>query len=1017
MLAGVAFLIVFGGMATLAIWRAESDRDEHAALARRSRAVAALQEARAQFYLSSTLLATAAISENPLPFLASYWEAERQGDESLGEAEATFVADNDPQTVPAVQALDEELEQLRPILDNLIAGALDSGTEAARSQAYEYLPKLWPSAGLILTNIGELARLEQARLTDATAEANNEANTSLWMLVMSSAAGFLIVLAVLAGLIRSLVQPLASLRQSVRRVRSGDMESPAAASGPEEVASLATDFNEMIVQLTGAAEQMRHRLDVESAVARTSALLDSSDDIDVGLNSVLKTLAEAVNAEHAYIFMFKDGNTKMDNTHEWNSAGIVARKERFTNLDCAVFGWWIGKLMRNEEVILHDISQLPAEAAVERTLFEGIGVKCALAVPFGPAGKPDGFMGFGDKRFNHVWQDEDVKLLRLASESVFSFINRQRAEHNLRESEQRFRSLNAAAPIGIFLTDATGASAYVNERLLSISGMSLDEALGLGWLKAIHPEDRDEVFAGNEKANAENREFVKDFRMVTPKGDVRWVSVRSKPTGNLGERVGTLEDITERKQAEDALRQGEERFRTLGASAPIGIFHSDAAGKALFVNERFVGITGVSFSDDEDRNWYDVVHPSDRDDVIRMMIEAIKARGEFVSEFRLLTPEGVTRWVSARAKDMREESGRFIGLMGTIEDITERKQAEDALRQSEERFRSLSASAPVGIFLTDEHDVLTYANECLHDIVGVDQNVRLEEANTGYALSTFVHPDDQQEVAQAHIKASDREPYELLEEFRIVTRQGEERWIRVQVIPILSSDGGRPGRVGTVEDITEHKTLEQERQSAYERTTLLLAMAAEARDPYTEHHLFRIRGYSEAIALQMGLSPDTAKRIGLASLLHDIGKTRVPDAILTKPGPLTTEEWQLMRRHTVWGQELLPTNAWFTTARQIARSHHENWDGSGYPDGLAGEKIPLAAAIVAVADGFDAMTSKRPYKAAWPPARAMRELRQDKSHRYSPEVVEAFERAVTEGAIARIAAVRRSNLSDLVRAA
>jgi len=124
-----------------------------------------------------------------------------------------------------------------------------------------------------------------------------------------------------------------------------------------------------------------------------------------------------------------------------------------------------------------------------------------------------------------------------------------------------------------------------------------------------------------------------------------------------------------------------------------------------------------------------------------------------------------------------------------------------------------------------------------------------------------------------------------------------------------------------------------------------------------------------------------------------------------------------MRRHTVWGEELLPDSPWFTTARQIARSHHENWDGSGYPDGVKEDEIPLSARIVAVADGFDAMTSKRPYKGAWPPARAMRELRNDKGHRYCPQVVEAFERAVAEGTVARIASVRCSKLSDLMKAA
>ena len=1018
LLAGVALLVIFGGMAVVAIWRTSSDRAEHAALNQKSRAAAALQEARAQFYLASTLLPLAAVSEDPVPLINSYRDAMAQGESSLREAEAAFAAENDLQALTALQGLNDQLDQLRPTLDALINVGLNSGTaDFLQRLDSEYLPQVWPAASQILTELGQLARVEQAKLTEAAAEANDDADITLWLMVTFGIAGFLLALGVLINLIQSVVGPLASLQRSVRAVASGDMESRAKVSGPLEVASLATDFNTMILQLNAATEQMRHRLDVESAVAHTSALLDTAEDIDEGLNNALKTLAGAVDAAHAYIFMFKDGLTKMDNTHEWNADARLPPRGRFVDVDCTTYAWWVDKLIRNEEVIIHDISQLPPQAAAERALLERIGSKCALAVPFGPAGKPDGFIGFGDTLVSHVWRDEDIRLLRLASGSIASFINRRQAERALRESEARFRTLSASAPVGIFLTDKTGASVYVNERLLSIAGMTLDEALGLGWTAAIHPDDRDRVLREKERADHDNDEFMLDFRILTPQGDLRWVTVHSRPAGSDGRRVGTLEDITERKQAEDDLRQSEERFRTLGASAPIGIFHSDAAGKFVFVNERFVEIAGAFSSDGQDRDWYDVVHPSDREQVIQEVVEAIKAREEFAMEFRLLTPGGDTRWVSARSKDMRDKRGHFLGLMGTIEDITERREKEEALRQSEERFRSLSASAPVGIFLASADSQITYTNERLRAILRMDQNDRLENISHDRALANFIHPDDQQGIIKAHVEASARGTYEFLHEFRIITQRGEIRWVRVHVIPILSAEGMQTGRVGTVEDITEHRMLENERQNAYERTTLLLAMTAEARDPYTERHLFRIRGYSEAIALQMGLGPDVAKQIGLASLLHDIGKTRVPDAILTKPGPLTEEEWQVMRRHTIWGEELLPASAWFTTAREIARSHHENWDGTGYPDRLRGNQIPLSATIVAVADGFDAMTSKRPYKGAWPPARAMRELRSDDGHRYSPQVLEAFERAAAEGTIAQIAGVHRSRLSDLMKAA
>ena len=138
----------------------------------------------------------------------------------------------------------------------------------------------------------------------------------------------------------------------------------------------------------------------------------------------------------------------------------------------------------------------------------------------------------------------------------------------------------------------------------------------------------------------------------------------------------------------------------------------------------------------------------------------------------------------------------------------------------------------------------------------------------------------------------------------------------------------------SVSSFIERQHAAGEKHNAYERMVFLLATAAEARDPYTENHLHRIKHYSEAIALEIGLDPEEAQEIGLAALLHDLGKIRVPDSILTKPGPLSEDEWQIMRKHPNWGEELLPPDPGFKTARQIARWHHENWDGTGYPDGL-----------------------------------------------------------------------------------
>jgi HD-GYP domain-containing protein (c-di-GMP phosphodiesterase class II) len=179
---------------------------------------------------------------------------------------------------------------------------------------------------------------------------------------------------------------------------------------------------------------------------------------------------------------------------------------------------------------------------------------------------------------------------------------------------------------------------------------------------------------------------------------------------------------------------------------------------------------------------------------------------------------------------------------------------------------------------------------------------------------------------------------------------------------------------------------------AQDETVMLLAAAAEARDHTTGLHLQGVRTLTEALAQELDYSEEEAHELGLAAVLHDIGKIRVPDRVLTRSGRLTGEAWEQMKRHTVWGGEFLAGRPGFELAAAIARSHHERWDGTGYPDGLSGEAIPEAATIVAVADSFDAMTHDRPYRKRRSVAQAVREIVACSGKQLSPEVVAALER-------------------------
>jgi two-component system, response regulator RpfG len=181
-----------------------------------------------------------------------------------------------------------------------------------------------------------------------------------------------------------------------------------------------------------------------------------------------------------------------------------------------------------------------------------------------------------------------------------------------------------------------------------------------------------------------------------------------------------------------------------------------------------------------------------------------------------------------------------------------------------------------------------------------------------------------------------------------------------------------------------------------QESLIVLAKAAESRDPQTGSHLLRMASYSKIIALALGLSDDEAEEIYLAAPMHDVGKIGIPDRILLKGGKLTPDEWLEMKQHTTYGYNILGSSVTpiLKLGGVIALNHHEAWDGSGYPNGKRGHEIPLCARIVAVADVFDALMSARPYKQAWSLDEALNELTKISGVRLDAECVNAFMQSI-----------------------
>ena len=188
----------------------------------------------------------------------------------------------------------------------------------------------------------------------------------------------------------------------------------------------------------------------------------------------------------------------------------------------------------------------------------------------------------------------------------------------------------------------------------------------------------------------------------------------------------------------------------------------------------------------------------------------------------------------------------------------------------------------------------------------------------------------------------------------------------------------------------ENRQLRLDLQNMNEGAFQMLAVAAEFKDSATGNHIKRLARQTTQTAIEMGIPPLEAAEFGQASMMHDIGKIGIPDSILMKPTKLTDDEFEVIKSHPGIGGNILQENMGFKLAREVSLSHHEKWNGTGYPLGLRGEEIPLAARIVAVVDVFDALISKRPYKKAWTIQEALTKIEQGSESHFDPKVVDAF---------------------------
>jgi putative two-component system response regulator len=337
-----------------------------------------------------------------------------------------------------------------------------------------------------------------------------------------------------------------------------------------------------------------------------------------------------------------------------------------------------------------------------------------------------------------------------------------------------------------------------------------------------------------------------------------------------------------------------------------------------------------------------------------------------------------------------------------IRDISGRKERANAerqrgqvLRREAQRDRAAFEEAPFGSVIANRDGRIERVNQAFCKMTG-----RTADQLIGTHFLALTHPDDREASATVVAAVMGGDSGSQHFDQRYLLHNGRVLEARVVVTAIRDDAQEVTQLFAQVEDVTEARRTSRELEEAQFEMLARLAAAAEFRDDNTGRHTRRVGDLSAGIADHLGLSG--VELIRLAAPLHDIGKIAISDAILGKPAKLTSEEFEQIKTHTTAGAQMLAGSAFalLELAEQIALTHHEKWDGSGYPAGLVGDAIPMAGRIVAVADVFDALTHVRPYKDAWSTADAIREMTSEAGRHFDPQVVEAFLELYREPALA-----------------
>jgi PAS domain S-box-containing protein len=457
---------------------------------------------------------------------------------------------------------------------------------------------------------------------------------------------------------------------------------------------------------------------------------------------------------------------------------------------------------KGHETLYTPESWLRLRSAVEEALRSGTPYELDLEM-YQPDGTTKWIIAKGEVR-----RDGAGKIVKLRG-TVDDITVRKRAQEELRKSEEQLRlAIQAGKMFTCDWDPATDIFTHSTECAQILRGDNATCSTRQQLLESIHPDDREKFTAAAAGISPEKPDIRVSYRMLRSDGTIIWLEKNSRAQfdqqGKLLRIIGIVTDITERKRSEEAVRASEERLRLAIDAGRMFVYEWDALTDILVRSAESAKILGISETTPlTGQQILACVHPDDRDRLVAAVGELSLENPSLAITYRKLRPDGSTIWVERNSRAHFDEQGKLLRIIGIVADITARKRAEEAQRESEQRFRLVANSAPMLIWMADTHRLCTYFNHSWLAFTG-----RPMELELGNGWAEGVHPDDLQWCLDTYVRSFDaREKFTM--EYRLRRYDGEYRWILDLGVPRFNQDGTFAGYIGSCMDVTDRKLAEE----------------------------------------------------------------------------------------------------------------------------------------------------------------------------------------------------------------